>query len=66
MKSVQSKIKENVQGTNNEGKENRAQSNSLKQKEEIDIQPEQNEQTRIQENEDSFRNLWENFKHSHI
>ena len=36
------------------------------QKEEINIQPEQNEETRIQKNEDSLRNLWDNFKHSNI
>ena len=30
------------------------------------IQPEQNEETRIQKNEESLRNLWGNFKHSNI
>ena len=34
------------------------------QKEEINIQPEQNEETRIQRNEERLRNLWDNFKHS--
>ena len=34
----------------------------LEQKEEINIQPEQNEETRIQNNEERFRNLWDNFK----
>ena len=48
MKAMQSKIKENVQGTNSEGKETRTQINGLEQKEEINIQPEQNEETRIQ------------------
>ena len=33
--------------------------NSLDQKEEINIPPEQNEETRIQKNEDRLRNLWE-------
>ena len=33
---------------NSEGKENRTQINNLEQKEEINIQPEQNEETRIQ------------------
>ena len=28
--------------------------------------PEQNEETRIQKNEESLRNLWDNFKHSNI
>ena len=48
MKAMQSEIKENVQGTNSEGKETRIQTNDLEQKEEINIQPEQNEETRIQ------------------
>ena len=43
-----------------------AQINGLEQKEEINIQPEQNEETRIQKNEESPRNLRDNFKHSHI
>ena len=37
-----------------------------KMKEEINIQPEQNEETRIQKNEERLRNLWDNFKHSNI
>ena len=36
-------VKENVQGTNSEGKETGTQINGLDQKEEINIQPEQNE-----------------------
>ena len=48
IKAIQSEIKENAQGTNSEGKETRTQINSLEQKEEINIQPEQNEETRIQ------------------
>ena len=40
--------------------------NNLEQKEEINIQPEQNEETRIQKNEEKFRNLWDNLKHSNI
>ena len=55
-------IKENVQGTNNDGKEIRTQIKDLEQKEEINIQPEQDEETRIQKNEERFRNLWGNFK----
>ena len=51
MKAMQSEIKENVQGTNSEGKETRTQINDLDQKEEINIQPEQNEETRIQKGE---------------
>ena len=56
-KGMLSEIKENVQGTNNEGKETETQINSLDQKEERNIQPEQNEETRIQKNEERLRNL---------
>ena len=45
---MQSEIKKNIQETNSEGKETRTQINNLDQKEEINIQPEQNEETRIQ------------------
>ena len=48
MKTMKSKIKENVQGTNSDGRETRIQINGLEQKEEINIQQEQNEETRIQ------------------
>ena len=51
MKSV---IRENVQGTNREEKEER------------NIQPEKNEETRIQKNEERLRNLWDNFKLSNF
>ena len=37
----------------------------MEQKEEINIQPEQDE-TRIQKNEERLRNFWDNFKHSNI
>ena len=53
VKTMQSQIKENVQGTNSEGKETGTQINDLEQKEEINIQPEQNEETRIQKNEET-------------
>ena len=44
---MQTEIKKNVQGTNSEGKETRTQINDSEQKEEINIQPEQNKETRI-------------------
>ena len=47
-------------------KETRTQINGLEQKEEINIQPEQNEKTRIQKNEERLRNLQDNFKCSNI
>ena len=52
VKATQSEIKENVQGTNSEGKEIRTQINSLEQKEERNIQPELNEETRTQKSEE--------------
>ena len=48
VKSMKSEIKENVQWTNSDGKETRAQVNNLDQKEERNIRPEQNEEIRIQ------------------
>ena len=66
VKAMQSEIKENVQGTNSEQKETGTQINDLDQKEEINIQPEQNGETRTQKNEESLRNLWDNFKCSNI
>ena len=38
----------------------------MEQKEEINTQPEQNEETRIQKNEEMLRNFWDNFKHNNI
>ena len=51
IKAIKSEIKENIRGTNSKGKEAGTQINSLEQKEEINNQPEQNEETRIQKNE---------------
>ena len=36
----------------------------MEQKEEINIQPQQNEETRIQKSEERLTNLWDNLKHS--
>ena len=63
---MKSEIKENIQGTNSEGKETRTQINGLEQEEEINIQPEHKEETRIQKHEGRLRNLWYNFKCSNI
>ena len=57
MKDTQNEIKQNIQGTNSDRKETRTQSNDLGQKEEINIQPKKNEETRIQKNEERLRNL---------
>ena len=59
-------IKKNIQETNSERKEARIQTNELEQKEEINIQPEQTEETRIQKNKERLRNLWDNSKYSNI
>ena len=48
VKAMKSEIQERVQGTNSDRKETRTQINDLEQKEEMNIQPEQNEETRIQ------------------
>ena len=66
VKAMKSEIKENVQGSNSEGKETGTQINGLEQKEEINIQLGQNEEIRIEKHEDRLRNLWDNFKHSNI
>ena len=66
MKAVQIEIKENIQGTNSDGKENSTHINNLEQKEELNIRPEQNEETRIHKNEERLRNLQDIFKHSNI
>ena len=57
VKAMKSEIKENVQGTNHDGKETRTQIYSVDQKEERNIQPEKNEETRIWKNEERLRNL---------
>ena len=66
MKATQSEIKQNIQGTNSDRKETGTQINSLEQKEEINFQPEQNEEMRIQKNEERLRNLQDNFKRCNI
>ena len=66
MKAMLREIKENVQGTNSDGKETRTQINSVDQKEESNIQPKKNEETRIRKNEERIRNLQDNFKWSNI
>ena len=66
MKAIKSEMKENIQGTNSEGKESGTQINNLEQKEEINIQVEQNEETSFPKKVERLRNLWENFKHSNI
>ena len=67
VKAMQSEIKKNIEGSNSKGKKTGTQIKDLEQKEEINIQPEKNEETRIQKkNEERLRNLRDNFKHSNI
>ena len=66
VKAIKSEIKKTILGTNSEGKATVTQIKDLEQKEEINIQPEQNEETRIKKNEGRLRNLQDNFKHSNI
>ena len=66
MKAMLRDTKENVQGTNSDVKETGTQINGVDQKEERNIQPEKNEETRIQKNEERLRNLQDIFKRSNI
>ena len=66
MKDTQSERKQNIHRTNSDRKETRTQINDLEQEEKIDIQLEQNEETRIQRNEERLRSLWDNLKCSNV
>ena len=57
MQAMLRETKENGQGTNSDGRETGTQINGVDQKEERNIQPEKNEETRIQKNEERLRNL---------
>ena len=56
MKAMLRETKGNVQGTNTDGNETGIQINAVGQKEERNIQPEKNEETRIRKNEERLRN----------
>ena len=66
MKPMPRETKEKVQGTNSDAKETGTQINSVDQKEERNIQPEKNEETRIQKIEERLRTLQDILKHSNI
>ena len=66
MKAMLRETKENLQGTNSDGKETGTQINGADDKEERNIQPGKNEETRIQKNEKRLRNLQDIFKRSNI
>ena len=62
MKDTQSEIKQNIQGTNSDRKETSTQINDLEQKEKINIQQEQNEETKTQKSGESLTNLSDNLR----
>ena len=66
MKPMLRETKENVQGTNSDAKETGTQINGVDQKEERNIQPEKNEETRIRKNGERLRNLQDILKRSNI
>ena len=66
MKVMLSETKANVQGTNSDGKETGTQISGMDQKEERNIPPENNEETRIQKSEERLRSLQDILKHSNI
>ena len=66
MKAMLRETKENVQGTNSDAKETGTHMNGVDQKEERNIQPEENEETRIRKNEERLRNLQNILKRSNI
>ena len=66
MKPMLRETKENVQGTNSDGRETGTQIKGVDQKEGTNIQPEKNEATRIQKNEERLRSLQDILKCSNI
>ena len=66
VKAMLRETKENVQGTDSDGKETGTRINGVDQKEERSIQPEKNEEARTWKNEERLRNLQGNFKRSNI
>ena len=54
------------QGTNSDAKETGTQINGVDQKEKRNIEPEKNEETRIQKNEERLRNLQDIFQRPNI
>ena len=66
MEAMLRETKENVQGTNSDAKETGTQINGVDQKEERNIQPEKNEETRTRKHEERLRNLQDILKCSNI
>ena len=66
MKPMLRETKEMYSDANSDAKETGTQINSVDQKEERNIQPEKNEETRIRKNEEMLRNLQDILKRSNI
>ena len=66
MKSIQSKIKGNTQGTKSDGKEAGLKSTFWNKQKKYTFNWNRMKKTRIQKNEERLRNLQDNFKHSKI
>ena len=66
MKATLNEIKKNPQGINSKEREAWIQMNDLEHKEEINSQPAQNEETRIQKYKKRIRWLWDISKHANI
>ena len=66
MKPMPRETKENVQGTNSDAKETGTQINGVDHMEQRNIQPEKNEETRIQKTEERLMKLQDIFKHFDI
>ena len=66
MKAMLRETKENIQGTNSDSKETGTQINGVDKKEERNIHPKKNEETRIRKNEERLRNLQDILKCSNI
>ena len=66
MKAMQSKIKKIYREPTVKERKPGLKAMVLEHKEEINIQPELNEDTRNQKSEERLRNLWDKFKHPNI
>ena len=64
MKDTLVEMKKNLQGNNSRVDEAENQINDLEHKEEISIQPEQQEEKIIYKNKDTIRTLWDISKHT--
>ena len=66
MKDTQTEIKQNIRGANSDKEGNQDSKQWFGTEGRNNIQPEQNEETRIQKSEERLRNLQNNFKRSNI